>query len=65
MSDVAAWFVHELFGLGKAWSQDAVPKNELDTLADWLDQYLGFFEDSYGRTLLFWQLAYFVARRPN
>jgi len=60
----AVWFVHELFGIGNEWAQDGVPQSELKTLIEWLDKYLGFYEDRYGRTLLFWQLSYFFAQRP-
>ena len=63
--DEAAWFVHELFGLGVAWSYDTPPKRELRDLRTWCDRYLGFYEDSHGRTFLYWQLGYFVGRKPE
>lgn len=61
----AAWFVHELFGLGRAWELATIPTNELDQLIQWLEKYLGFYKDGYGRTLLYWQLGYFVAQKPS
>lgn len=62
--ETAAWFVHELLGLGSAWERDAIPQAELNSLLQLLERYLGFYEDGYGRTMLYWQLGYFVARKP-
>jgi SAM-dependent methyltransferase len=59
----AAWFVHELFGLGSTWEFDTIPEGELKRLAEWLDHYLGFYKDRYGRMMLYWQLAYFVGKK--
>jgi SAM-dependent methyltransferase len=53
-----AWFVHELFGLGEKWDYENIPDQELNDLLKWLDHYLGFYQDSYGRTMLYWQLCY-------
>ena len=60
----AAWFVHELLGLGQQWHRDAIPADELRALLTMLEHYLGLHTDDYGRTLLYWQLAYFVGRKP-
>lgn len=60
----AAWFVHELFGLGLAWDRAAIPERELRSLLKAMERYLGFYEDAYGRTMMYWQLGYFVARKP-
>jgi SAM-dependent methyltransferase len=60
----AAWFVHELFGLGRAWDFDAIPSQELEALTTWLDDYLGFVQDRHGRTFLSWQLLYCTGRKP-
>lgn len=60
----AVWFVHELFGFGGAWPRQAIPPQEFEQIAELVDNYLGFHEDGFGRTLLFWQLSYFVARKP-
>ncbi|MBC8432379.1 hypothetical protein [Desulfobacula sp.] len=58
----ATWFVHELFGLGEAWNFESIPEDELTELANWLDHYLGFYQDKFGRTFFFWQLCYFYAQ---
>lgn len=62
--ETAAWFVHELLGLGSAWERDAIPRGELNSLIQLLERYLGFYTDDYGRTMLYWQLGYFVAHKP-
>jgi SAM-dependent methyltransferase len=61
----AAWFIHELLGLGQPWELDSIPQNELDALIQYLEKYLGFYQDDYGRTMLYWQLGYFTARKPK
>ena len=61
----AAWFVHELFGLGSTWDFNSIPPGELATLESWLDDYLGFYSDQHDRTFLYWQLTYFTAIKPN
>lgn len=63
--ETAAWFVHELLGLGGAWERDSIPQGELHSLIQLLERYLGFYTDDYGRTMLYWQLGYFVARKPG
>lgn len=61
----AAWFVHELFGLGEPWEFDSIPPIQLEELIGWLDQYLGFYTDKHKRVFLYWQLCYFYAEKPN
>jgi hypothetical protein len=61
----AAWFMHELFGIGNQWQIKSIPERELSNLIDWMAKYLGFYQDCYGQTMLFWQLGYFIARKPT
>ncbi len=61
----AAWFIHKLFGLGNRWKQNLVSREELDEQINWLEKYLGFYQDGYNRTMLHWQLSYFIAREPS
>jgi SAM-dependent methyltransferase len=61
----AAWFVHELFGLGAAWEFNAIPEGELSAMERWIEHYLGFYQDRHGRTFLYWQLCYLVGSKPS
>ncbi|MEM7530546.1 MAG: class I SAM-dependent methyltransferase [Chloroflexota bacterium] len=63
--EAAVWFVHELFGFKSAWSPDDIPQEEFDKLVELLETYLGFEEDAFGRTLLFWQLSYFIGHKRS
>jgi len=64
-TQIAAWFVHELLGLGETWDINSIPSEELHSLIQLLDKYLGFYKDEFGRVMLYWQLCYFIARKPS
>ena len=61
----AAWFVHELFSLGEEWEAGALFWPGQESVERWLEDYLGFFRDGYGRLMLNWQLEYVVARKAG
>ncbi len=61
----ATWFVHELFSLGEEWERDSLLWPGQEAVERWLDDYLGFYRDDYGRLMLSWQLEYVVAIKPN
>ncbi|MFA4985845.1 MAG: methyltransferase domain-containing protein [Candidatus Brocadiia bacterium] len=60
----AAWFVHELFGLGASWDRPDSSPCDSERLINLLEEFLGFYDDPWGRTFLYWQLVYFYAVKP-